>query len=396
MEPNRSILALEHSLNAKAPKAIPGAVAQNAGQRLDRRAARRGEAADSIQRGSGRAYLRGYRGARGKGRRVTISLEAEKSVLGGMLIDSRAAATAFAELQSRHFGLERHRHIFDALAHLREKGQPLDAVMTVEELERRGLLQICGGFTYITDLTIFTISSANIGQHIAILHRDYELRELEAASVTIARAVEDHDENALEIAEKAIFDIGQQRQRSELRPVGIDAHEAWSELLDTDGRQCTPTGYVDFDVLLNGGLRRRTLDIIAARPRVGKTAFAGNIALHAARQGKTVVFFSLEQSKSELIQRMIAAHGGVDLREVRQEAREVRADKPGSASERALKAADYIATLPLFITDRPALAYQDIRSELLRHRLRNPLDLVIVDHLQHVGFRAGARTRTSA
>ncbi len=312
---------------------------------------------------------------------MTINIEAGKSVLGAMLIDHNAANSAFAKVQVEDFGLERHQNIFSAMLRLRDENQPIDAITLVDELDRRGLLQISGGFTYITDLTVFVISAANIEQHIEILHRDRILREL-----TIARAVEDHDENALEIAEQAIFEIAKRRDRSELQPIGLDVYTAYEELLDTEEKNCVPSGFSDLDDYLNGGLHRGNLNILAAQPRIGKTALALNMAYNATRKGRTVVMFSLEMRKSELLQRMIAAYGAVDLRDV-------RADKAGDASARALMAADHLTTLPLYITEKAGLTHQDIRAELMRHKLRNPLDLVIIDHLQHMGFRGKAESQ---
>ncbi len=160
-----------------------------------------------------------------------MSIEAEKSVLGSILIDQRAAAIACATVSVEDFAIEIHRDIFRRILRLRDDHQPIDAITLVDAFETAKTLSHVGGFTYITDLTVFTISAANVEQHIAILHRARERRELVAANIEIAQAVENGDDNALETAEKLIFDISQRRIGSQIERIGTRAHEALSAYL---------------------------------------------------------------------------------------------------------------------------------------------------------------------
>ncbi len=153
------------------------------------------------------------------------NIEAEKSVLGGMLIDARASVRAFERLKPADFYLERHQDLFSAMKQLSEAGKPLDAITLVDELERRGVLQVAGGFTYVTDLTLFTPSAANIEQYIAIVEEKAALRELISAGSAIVDEAYDSDLEwaaTLANAEKRVFDIALKKSIRSLLPIRIE------------------------------------------------------------------------------------------------------------------------------------------------------------------------------
>ena len=319
---------------------------------------------------------------------MTFNLDAEKSVLGSILISETAAAIAFSKLNVDDFSFDRHRDIFRAMLRVRDTGGALDAITLVDMLERDGALSHVGGFTYVTDLTIFTISAANIEQYIAIVLRDRTRREARALAMAALKKLEDNDDDDIvDFLQDGSFKILSRQEQPELKRIGSDALNAIADYISDDGKSNVPTGIYDLDGLMNGGMRRKSLIILAARPSMGKTALAMNIARNVAIRGRYVVMFSLEQSRDELLLRLVSTQGSVELRSIR------NANLVTNDLERAYEAGDEIAKQPIFITDKSQATVQHIRAELMRHKLRNPLDLVIVDYLQIMGYQGKAESR---
>lgn len=312
------------------------------------------------------------------------NIEAEISVLGSALLSAEAYAEVMATVKREDFIQERHRDIFDAMARL--QGKCMDVLTLADTLEAAKKLDAIGGIAYLTELTIKTASAVNIRQYIGIIQRKRIFRELKDAAERIALAAGNEDEDALAIAEKAVFDISAKDDKTDLKPIGIDASIALGEYMSKDLKNRVPTGFSSLDTLLGGGLCRKTLCILAARPSMGKTALAMNIARNAANAGKTVAVFSLEQSRDELLLRLAAAQGRAELRAA-------RANVLGEDANRAIDAAGELSNSDIFIDEYSQTSVQDIRSKLTRHKLRRPLDLVIIDYLQIMGFKGKAENQ---
>ncbi len=311
------------------------------------------------------------------------NLEAEKSVLGSMLIDARAAVRALERLRPGDFYLERHQDLFSAMKQLSESGTPLDAITLVDELDRRGVLQMAGGFTYITDLTVFTISAANIEQYIAIVEEKSALRELIAAGNAIVNEAFDSDMElgaTLAQAEKRVFDIALKKSVRSLLPIKPDldiVYSRISEWMETRGQMSgVPSGFYELDGKLNG-FQKSDLIIIAGRPAMGKTTFAMNIAQHAAtREGKTVAVFSLEMSREQLVLRILCSEAEVDMSKVRS------GDIGMTELEKLANAMLPLAKAHIIVDDTAGISVGEIQSKCRRLKLEQGLDMVVIDYLQ--------------
>ena len=311
------------------------------------------------------------------------NLEAEKSVLGSMLIDARAAVRALERLRPGDFYLERHQDLFSAMKQLSESGTPLDAITLVDELDRRGVLQMAGGFTYITDLTVFTISAANIEQYITIVEEKSALRELIEAGNAIVNEAFDSDMElgaTLAQAEKRVFDIALKKSVRSLLPIKPDldiVYSRISEWMETRGQMSgVPSGFYELDGKLNG-FQKSDLIIVAGRPAMGKTTFAMNIAQHAAtREGKCVAVFSLEMSREQLVLRLLCSEAEVDMSKV-------RAGEIGMTElEKLANAMLPLARARIIVDDTAGISAGEIQSKCRRLKLESGLDMVVIDYLQ--------------
>lgn len=311
------------------------------------------------------------------------NIEAEKSVLGGMLIDARAAGRAFERLKPPDFYLERHQDLFLAMKQLSEAGTPLDAITLVDELDRRGVLQMAGGFTYITDLTLFTPSAANIEQYISIVEEKSALRELIRAGNDIIDNAYDSETEwgaTLAQAEKRVFDIALKKASRSLLPIKGELDGVYSQISDwmeNRGKMSgVPSGFYDLDAKLNG-LQKSDLIIIAGRPAMGKTTFAVNIAQHAStREGRHVAIFSLEMSREQLVLRMLCSEAEVDMSKV-------RGGEIGVMElEKLANAMLPLARANVYVDDTAGISVGEVQSKCRRLKLEQGLDLVVIDYLQ--------------
>ena len=310
------------------------------------------------------------------------SLEAEKSVLGSMLISRDAAELAAEMLSASDFYVPQHQDIFEAMTELVSRAQPVDSVTIVDALERAGKLASAGGLGYIAELSLFVPSAANVSYYINIVEDRSVLRQLIKAGGEIMNEASASDSPVTDIldeAERRVFSISMKKNEETLVPVDKSAMAAYmriGELMRTRGQiSGVPTGFRELDELTSG-LQKGDLIIVAARPSVGKSTFAMNIAEYAATTaGKRVAVFSLEMSREQLTTRMLCSQAKVDMQKV---------NSGETTEEDLLVLSDALLTLSdskMYIDDSGNLSVADIRSRCRRQKTRYGLDLVVVDYL---------------
>ncbi len=317
------------------------------------------------------------------GRSAPWSNEAEQAVLGAMMLDQDAALRAAELIDETLFYREGHRRLFRAMRRLIEERTVIDHITLRNELTRAGELDEVGGVGYLAELLDAVPTAANIDFHAQIVRDKATLRQLIEAGTAIIQQVyagKATPADLLDSAESRIFHISQ-IQRAEgftrLKEMLWPAMER-IETLQKSGKSITGvgTGFVDLDEMTSG-FQKSELIIIAARPSMGKTALALNMAAHAAIEGRTgVAIFSLEMSKDQLVQRLLCAEGRVDAQRVRK----------GTLSDadfgRLARAAGLLSNCPIWIDDQPALSLLEMRSKARRLRLESDIGLVVVDYLQ--------------
>lgn len=310
------------------------------------------------------------------------SLEAEKSVLGSMLISRDAAELAAEMLSASDFYVPQHQDIFEAMTEIVSRAQPVDSVTIVDALERAGKLASAGGLGYIAELSLFVPSAANVSYYINIVEDRSVLRQLIKAGGEIMNEASTSDSPVTDIldeAERRVFSISMKKNEETLVPVDKSAMAAYmriGELMRTRGQiSGVPTGFRELDELTSG-LQKGDLIIVAARPSVGKSTFAMNIAEYAATTaGKRVAVFSLEMSREQLTTRMLCSQAKVDMQKV---------NSGETTEEDLLVLSDALLTLSdskMYIDDSGNLSVADIRSRCRRQKTRYGLDLVVVDYL---------------
>ena len=319
------------------------------------------------------------------------NLEAERTVLGAVLVDNAAFSSAAEVLTREDFYRESHRRIFEAMAVLAERSQPIDLVTLKNELTRGGALEAAGGAAYLGSLLDGVPRITNVEHWSRIIKERAVLRNLIHASNRIVQSCfEGEDEAAvlLDRAEKAIFDIAERRIRQGFVGIREIVKESFRTIdqLSQSKEMVTglPTGFVDIDEMTSG-LQKGELVIVAARPAMGKTSFCLNVAQHASmRAGETVGIFSLEMSKEQLVLRMLCSDSRVDAHKLR----------TGRLQEkdwaRLAKAYADLSASKIFIDDSATVSPLEMRAKCRRLKAEFGLGLIIVDYLQLV--TGGGRT----
>ena len=311
------------------------------------------------------------------------SLEAEISVLGAMLQDSAVVLRVMESLRPEDFYLAEHQEIFRAMAGLAGDHKPIDLTTVAAEMMRKGSLAGVGGTAYLTRLQSSVPTTANAGAYIDIVLEKSTLRKLISACQGISREAFSQQAPAREIlagAEKAIFDLVMNRTDGEtLKPVQevlVNTFQQIEELAKLHGELSgVPTGFADLDSTLTG-LHPGELIIIGARPAMGKTSFAMNIASHASiAKGKTVAVFSLEMPREQIVMRMLCAEARVNMQKVR---KGILEDREWNALAKALGP---ISNASLYLDDTAGLTPAMLRSRCRRLMMDHGLDLILVDYL---------------
>lgn len=324
------------------------------------------------------------------------SIEAEKSVLGSMLISRDAAELSCEMLRAEDFYAAANRSVFEAMHALNARGEAVDAVTVIDALERAGKLAAVGGVAYVTELSLFVPSAANVSHYIHIVEDRSVLRQLTKAGSDIARdalAASAPLDELLDEAERRIFNISMKKSEETLIHIEQTAMEAYlhiGELMRLRGSLSgVPTGFTELD-RLTSGLQKSDLVIVAGRPSMGKTTFALNIAQYAASRGrKKICIFSLEMSREQLVRRLLCANAGVDMQ---------RVNKGETTEDDLLKLSDALEELSaadIYIDDTGGMNVADIRTRCRRQKTRVGLDLVVIDYLQLMELSGKTGSRVS-
>ena len=323
------------------------------------------------------------------------NVDAERSVLGAILLDNSAYNQAAAILVPEDFSLDSHRRLFLRITDLAEHSRPIDLVTLSEELMRRNEMEAIGGASYISSLTDGLPRLSNIEHYAKIVKDKALLRRLIHISNSIAaRCVEGSEEaeEVLDAAESLVLSVGEQRIRSGFLGIPEIVRSSFQSIdaLFDRGKRVTglETGFRRFDDLTSG-LQPSDLVVIAARPSMGKTSFALNVAQHAAIRLKQVVgLFSLEMSREALVLRLLCAEARVD-------SHKLRTGFLGREDWGKMTAAlGRLAIAPIFIDDTPGLSITEMRAKARRLKAEHGLGLLIVDYLQLMIGRGKYENRT--
>jgi replicative DNA helicase len=322
------------------------------------------------------------------------NIEAEQSVIGGILLDNEVLPNVLEILRGGEFYRAAHRTIFAAVMELFERNEPCDLVTLSDLLRSQKKLEEVGGASYLASLVDRVPSSANAGQYARIVKEKSMIRTLISRATEIVASGFDSSltaENLLDRAEQAIFQVSEDRINPSFFPIKEIIKQS-IKTLETlyDRREMitgVPTGFTELD-RLTSGFQSSDLIIIAGRPSMGKTALALNIARHAAVEADTPVgIFSLEMNKAQLGMRMLCSEARVDSQKMRS----------GFLSERdwprLTRAAGTISEAPLFIDDTPAISAIELRAKSRRLKRDRDLGLIIVDYLQLMRGSPGSERR---
>ncbi len=328
------------------------------------------------------------------GRIPPHNVEAEQAVLGCMLLDPDIIPTVTELIKSSDFYRDDHREICEAIIDITEKAGPVDIITVSEQLQARGSLDAVGGLDYLAAITSAVPTTANARHYAKIVEEKSLLRKLIKAASEISQASYEASEEAafvLDKAEKSIFDILQKRSTqgfTHIKDVLLDTFIRLEELYNTKSFVTgIPTGFTDLDYKTSG-LQNSDLILIAARPGMGKTAMALNIAQYAAVQKHVpVALFNLEMSKDQLVNRMLASEVMVDSLKMRTGKLE---DEDWNKIARALAP---LSEAPVYIDDTPGISVMDIRAKCRRLKLEKNLGLVVIDYLQLMQGRGKTESR---
>ena len=324
--------------------------------------------------------------------------DAEVWLLGGILQDPRILGEISLILRhGNEFYLEKHQAVWNAMIKLYREGAPIDVLTIADVLEREDKILAVGGKDYIFSLMESVPSAANADYYAEIIRSKYILRSLISVSnetIKESLAPSAITEEVLQAAEKRIFDLTTDQIKENIEHAGDVAKEVMDMLAMRRHDQFSgcPTDFKDIDNLTNG-LQKSNLIILAARPSMGKTAFALNIATNAARLGKTALFFSLEMTSQDLVMRILSSMAEFDQSRLRQSGR-----IDSETTKVLLARANELATMPLYIDDSSEDRVFDLLSKcrVFKRKHNNNLDLVVVDYLQLIKVRGDAENRAVA
>lgn len=323
------------------------------------------------------------------------NIEAEQSLLGALLIDKDAIVNIAEVLHPLHFyRTEQHGQIYEAILELFERREPVDLVTVTERLKAKGALDKVGGSAYLTELINLVPTSAHAEYYARIIKEHATRRSLISSATRFV--TEAYDESAdigevIENCEQSIFALSQQHIRRDfiaIKDALAESFDRLDELQRSSGKlRGVPTGFKDLDNKL-AGLQNSNLVIFAARPGVGKTSFALNLATHVAvNEGMPVGIFSLEMSQEELVNRILVAQADIDAWKL----------KTGKLDDkdfdRLSHAMGKLADAPLFIDDTPGANLSEIRTKARRLQMEHGVKLIIIDYLQLIRVNVFADNR---
>ena len=311
------------------------------------------------------------------------SVEAERSVIGSMIMDKDAILTASEILTSDDFYQKQYGIVFDAMIELYNEGKPVDLVTLQERLKEKDVPPEISSFDFIRELTRIEAISANISYYAGIVRDKAVLRRVIKVNEEIENACylgKEKTEDILADTEKKVFELVQRKGAGDYQPIKdvvIDALEKIEIASKSNGTVTgIATGFIDLDYKTSG-LQPSDLILVAARPSMGKTAFVLNVAQHVAfKEGVTTAIFSLEMSKVQLVNRLLSLESKVDSQAIR------TGNLSDSDWEKLIEGAGTIGNSNLIIDDTPGISISELRSKCRKFKLEHNLGLVIIDYLQ--------------
>ena len=331
------------------------------------------------------------------GRIPPHSEDAEKSVLGAAMLSRDALFDIIANVSAEDFYSSIHKEIFEVIVELNRKNAPVDTLTVAEELKRRASLEMVGGRAYLATLSMAVPTTSNAAEYAQIVAEKSTLRKLiKAADDIIEKSYQEKTEVAdiIDFAEKNILEISQQKQSKDFTPLGdvllenlkmIDAAEKLG-----DGITGIASGFKDLD-RDTSGFQRSDLIVLAARPAMGKTAFALNVAKQAAtKAGANVLIFSMEMSKEQLGQRLLSIESQIELQRLKTGNPKL---DPQTDWSQIYQAMDRLSPANIFIDDTPGISIMEIKNKCRRLKAEKGLDLILVDYLQLMSYDGKSENR---
>jgi replicative DNA helicase len=328
------------------------------------------------------------------GKLIPQNVEAEQFILGSILLENDALLKTLEIINADSFYRETHRKVFAAMLELFERNEPIDLLTLTERLKKNDTLNEVGGASYLAEMMNMVPTAANVRHHARIVREKGVIRRLiNVATEIVSQSYEDNRDvdEMLDIAEQKIFEIAENRVAEGFIPVDKIMKESFKTIEQLFERKelvtGIPTGFADFD-RLTSGLQPSDLVIIAGRPSMGKTAFALNVAQHAALNHKyPVAIFSMEMSRQQVALRLLCSEARVDSSRLRSGYLD-KTDWP-----KLTLAAGVLSEAPIFIDDMPGLTALDIRAKARRLQKDRGLALIIVDYLQLMRGRGDVDNR---
>jgi replicative DNA helicase len=320
--------------------------------------------------------------------------EIEAAVLGAMLIEKEAVSKSIELLTAESFYLKEHKIIFGAMVHLFGASEPIDTVTLYNELKKREQLDDAGGVVYISKLSQNVSSAANVEYHAKIILEKEILRGLITTSHDIARDAYSGTEDAFDIldeAERKIFEITEKHLKKSFQGMDRAVRDALEYIeaihSNSNTKFSVPTGFYELDEML-GGFQKSDLIIVAARPSMGKTAFALTLARNAAIDHKVPVgIFSLEMSTMQLVIRMLCAEGRLNAHLVR------TGKLPNEEGVKLSRNAHKLIESPIYVDDTPSQSILEIRAKARRLKVEKNIGVIIIDYLQLMTGPAKSESR---
>ncbi len=325
----------------------------------------------------------GSRGGRGSGLRTPPhSVEAEESVLGAILISKDAANLVLDKLEPGDFYVPSHQSIYEAIRELFDANQPIDAVTVTDQLRRKAELEKIGGVRFVTELMDAVPVASRVEYYAEIVEENALRRRLLSAGAVVtdwAFQVDEEIDTVVDEAEQAVYRVAERKIGDGLIAISdhIDRAIETIEELGANTSEITglATGFRDLDRKLSG-LHPANLVVVAARPAMGKSALASNIACNVAMRGGVVAIFSMEMDKDEIIQRLLCSVGRVDSMKLRSGQLDPR------EWQNVVRAAGKLFEAPVYVDDASNITLTDIRAKCRRLKRQRGLDLVVIDYLQ--------------
>ena len=327
-------------------------------------------------------------------------IEAEQAVIGSMLTDKEAVFAAIEALREEDFYREDNKIIYSAILNLYNRGEPIDVITLKSELSAMGKLEAVGGLEYIVELPEKVPTTSNVDQYIKIVEEKSLLRNLIKTAndiITLGYDPTQDVEGIIDNSEKKIFEVMQKKNQkgySSIKDILVDTFTELEQLYNKKQHVTgVPTGFADLD-MKTAGLHNSDLILVAARPAMGKSAFALNIATNAALKANIpVVIFSLEMSKEQMVNRILCSEAMVDSNKVR----------TGTLEEEDLaklaEASGVLSEANIYVDDTPGISIMEIRAKCRKMKLEKDIGLVVIDYLQLVqgsGKRGASREQEIA